>query len=322
MNLLNLFDGIGGFALAAEWMGWHNVASCEIDPFCRRVLDYHFKYEYIYEDIKQADFTGLRGRIDLVTGGFPCQPFSLAGKQQGTDDNRYLFPEMFRVIREVQPRWIVAENVRGLVTQQGGLVFEQVCSDLESAGYEVQPFILPACAVNAPHRRDRVWIVAHRADTGIKGVQGGKAEVLPAIDASYTDRNRQRYGENKQEYQQECQGTSDFGVNGHKRIASDTRRNGRLEGELHTGKPKGTQENQGRSLAIKPIGADSTQGWWREFPTESPVCSGNDGLSGRLDGITFPKWREETIKSFGNAVVPQAVLQIFMAIAEYERSIQ
>lgn len=320
MNLLNLFDGIGGFALAAEWMGWHNVASCEIDPFCRRILDYHFKYEYIYEDIKQADFTGLRGRIDLVTGGFPCQPFSLAGKQQGTDDNRYLFPEMFRAIREVQPRWIVAENVRGLVTQQGGLVFEQVCSDLESAGYEVQPFILPACAVNAPHRRDRVWIVAHRADTGIKGVQGGEAEILPSVAVADPKRLGGEEIRDKIQFQQ-SDGKRADGI-GDERASSDTGSNGRIEGELHNGKPKGTQENQGRSLAIKPVGADSTQGWWRKFPTESPVCSGDDGLSGRLDGITFPKWREESIKSFGNAVVPQEVLQIFMVIAEYERSIQ
>ena len=319
MNLLNLFDGIGGFALAAEWMGWNNVASCEIDPFCRRILDYHFKYEYIYEDIKQADFTGLRGRIDLVTGGFPCQPFSLAGKQQGTDDNRYLFPEMLRAIREVQPRWIVAENVRGLVAQQGGLVFEQVCSDLEFAGYEVQPFILPACAVNAPHRRDRVWIVAHRSDTGIKGVQGGETEILPSVDVADTECSG---GEQIRNHVQskEPDGKGSDGI-GDERTSSDPERNGRIEGEFLDGKFKRSQENQGRPLAIKPIGTDSAQGWWREFPTESPVCSGDDGLSVRLDGITFPKWREESIKSFGNAVVPQEVLQIFMAIAEYERSI-
>lgn len=99
--------------------------------------------------------------IDLLTGGFPCQPFSQAGRRKGTDDNRYLWPEMFRVIREFQPTWIIAENVRGLLTWNEGLVFEQVCTDLESENYEVQPFIIPACSVNAPHRRDRVWFVAH-----------------------------------------------------------------------------------------------------------------------------------------------------------------
>lgn len=318
MNLLNLFDGIGGFALAAEWMGWNNVASCEIDPFCRRILDYHFKYDYIYEDIKQADFTGLRGRIDLVTGGFPCQPFSLAGKQQGTDDNRYLFPEMLRSIREVQPRWIVAENVRGLITQQGGLVFEQVCSDLESAGYEVQPFILPACAVNAPHRRDRVWIVAHRADTGIKGVQGGEAEILPSIAVTDTEcLGGKKICKKVQSGQPD--GNRVDGV-GDERTSPDTERNGRIESEFFNGKFESTQENQGRPFEIKPIGTDSAQGWWREFPTESPVCGRNDGLSTRLDGISFPAWREQSIKGFGNAVVPQEVLQIFIAIDKYERN--
>lgn len=316
MNLLNLFDGIGGFALAAEWMGWNNVASCEIDPFCRRVLDYHFNYAYIYEDIKQADFNPLRGRIDIITGGFPCQPFSLAGKQRGTEDDRYLFPEMLRAIREVQPRWVVAENVRGLITQQGGLAFEQVCSSMEALGYEVQPFLIPACAVNAPHRRDRVWIVAHRADTGIKGVQGLEKEILPAIDVADTERFGG--GEIRDQIQsKQSDGKRDDGI-GDERSFTDTERNGRIEGELHNGKPKCAQENQRRPGKIEPIGADSAQGWWWEFPTESPVCSGDDGLSDRLDGITFPKWREQSIKSFGNAVVPQVPYQIFRIIDYYE----
>lgn len=119
MRLLNLFDGIGGFALAAEWMGWENVGSVEIDPFCRQVLDYWFDYEYTWKDIKAADFVRLHRRIDIITGGFPCQPFSNAGKQRGKDDDRYLWPEMLRAIREVQPRWVVGENVRGLLTNAG-----------------------------------------------------------------------------------------------------------------------------------------------------------------------------------------------------------
>lgn len=177
MRLLNLFDGIGGFALAAEWMGWENVGSVEIDPFCRKVLDYWFDYKYRYGDIKTADFVRLRGRIDIITGGFPCQPFSNAGKQRGKDDDRYLWPEMLRAIREVQPRWVVGENVRGLLTNAGGMVFEQVCADMEALGYEVQPFLVPACAVDAPHRRDRVWIVARlAADTPRNGDSGTSSE--------------------------------------------------------------------------------------------------------------------------------------------------
>jgi DNA (cytosine-5)-methyltransferase 1 len=167
----SLFSGIGGFDLAAQWCGWTNVFQCEIDPFCRRVLKYHWPNTELYENVKTTNFTKYRGKIDIISGGFPCQPFSTAGKRKGTEDDRHLWPEMLRVIREVQPAWVVAENVSGLLTQQRGLVFERVCADLEGEGYEVQPFIVPACAVNAPHRRDRVWIVANRANAGIESVQ-------------------------------------------------------------------------------------------------------------------------------------------------------
>lgn len=164
MTHASLFSGIGGFDLAAEWMGWQNVFNCEIDPFCRKVLAYHFPEAKQYQDVKTTDFTIHRGHIDVLTGGFSCQPFSLAGKRKGSDDNRYLWPEMLRAIREIQPRWVVGENVFGIVNWSDGMVFEQVQSDLENEGYEVQPYIIPACAVDAPHRRDRVWFVAHRRD--------------------------------------------------------------------------------------------------------------------------------------------------------------
>lgn len=157
----SLFSGIGGFDLAAEWAGWENAFNCEIDPFCRQVLKYHFPNSVQYDDIKTTDFTVWRGKIDVLTGGFPCQPFSTAGKRKGTADNRYLWPEMLRVIREIRPRWVVGENVLGIVSWDGGLVFEQVHADLEAAGYEVQAFVLPACSVGAPHLRYRTWFVAH-----------------------------------------------------------------------------------------------------------------------------------------------------------------
>lgn len=115
-----------------------------------------------------SDAEGTRSGVDLLTGGFPCQPFSQAGRRKGTDDNRYLWPEMLRVIRAFQPTWVIAENVRGLLTIQQGVVFEQVCLDLEASGYEVQPLIIPAVAVNAPHRRDRVWFIAHKRSTGLE----------------------------------------------------------------------------------------------------------------------------------------------------------
>jgi DNA (cytosine-5)-methyltransferase 1 len=161
MRCGHLFNGISGFGLAAHWMGWENKMHCEIDPFCNRVMNYHFPNSYQHEDIRTADFRIWRGRIDLLTGGFPCQPYSTAGKRKGTADDRHLWPEMLRAIREIQPRYVVGENVRGLTNWNGGLVFDEVQADLEAEGYEVIPFLLPACGVNAPHRRDRIWFVAY-----------------------------------------------------------------------------------------------------------------------------------------------------------------
>lgn len=160
MNHASLFSGIGGFDLAAEWMGWNNVFSCENDPFCQKVLQYHFPNTTHYGDIKQFDGTKYRGEIDIITGGFPCQPFSAAGKRRGAADDRFLWPEMLRVIREIQPTWIIAENVRGITNQDGGMVFERVCAEMEENGFEVQSFCIPACAVGAPHRRERMWFIA------------------------------------------------------------------------------------------------------------------------------------------------------------------
>ena len=156
----SLFSGIGGFDLAAEWMGWENVFHCEWMEFPRKVLDYHFPDADSHIDICKTDFTKYANTIDIISGGFPCQPFSLAGKRKGTDDERYLWGEMLRAIQEIKPRFVIAENVFGITNIDGGLVFQQVCLDLENEGYEVQPFIIPACAKNAPHRRDRCWFIA------------------------------------------------------------------------------------------------------------------------------------------------------------------
>jgi DNA (cytosine-5)-methyltransferase 1 len=141
-------------------MGWENVFHCEWMEFPRKVLDYHFPNADSHIDICKTDFTKYANTIDILTGGFPCQPFSLAGKRKGTDDERYLWGEMLRAIQEIKPRFVIAENVFGITNIDGGLVFQQVCLDLENEGYEVQPFIIPACAKNAPHRRDRCWFIA------------------------------------------------------------------------------------------------------------------------------------------------------------------
>ena len=188
MRHASLFSGIGGPEVAAAMLGWENVFHCEINEFGRKVLEYWFPESDSYEDITKTDFTKYRGTIDILTGGFPCQPFSYAGRRGGQSDERYLWPEMLRVINEVRPTWVIGENVAGIGTMvescevtdmgseatlfeaSGGIhrytaefafTIERICSDLESKGYSVQPMLIPACAVGAPHRRDRVFFIAH-----------------------------------------------------------------------------------------------------------------------------------------------------------------
>jgi len=288
----SLFSGIGGFDLAAEWMGWENVFHCEWNEFGQRVLKHHFPKALSYADITETDFNVHRGRIDIITGGFPCQPYSSAGLRRGKEDDRHLWPEMLRAIREIQPRWVLGENVLGLVNWSGGLVFHEVQADLEAEGYEVQPFILPAASVNAPHRRDRVWFVAYRN--------------APNSEQQRLERQR---GERKR-----CaKHREDEGVLlGSKdkldeRNAPDT--DGSRSGQDH-GQRKSELGDKGDTLPN-----------WDNFPTEPPICSGDDGLSNRLDNITFPKWRNESIKAYGNAIVPQVAHQIFKAIEAYEESL-
>jgi DNA (cytosine-5)-methyltransferase 1 len=246
----SLFSGIGGFDLAAEWMGWENVFHCEWMEFPRKVLDYHFPNADSHIDICKTDFRKYANTIDVLTGGFPCQPFSLAGKRKGTDDERYLWGEMLRAIQEIKPTFVIAENVFGITNIDGGLVFQQVCLDLENEEYEVQPFIIPACAKNAPHRRDRCWFIATNTNSS-----NNKTRAFGQI---LGQQNREK-------------------TNGHSNVE---------------------RSNQ-----------------WQNFPTQSPVCGGNDGISTELDGITFSKWRQESIKGYGNAIVPQIALQLFQILA-------
>jgi len=173
----SLFSGIGGFDLASQWMGWDNVFHCEWNEFGKKILNHYWPKSISYDDITKTDFTIHRGQIDILTGGFPCQPYSTAGKRLGKEDDRHLWPEMLRAIREIKPKFIVGENVSGLLSWNGGLVFNEVQTDLEAEGYEVQPVLLPACSVNAPHRRERIWFVAY-ANERTKGSSraSGKAE--------------------------------------------------------------------------------------------------------------------------------------------------
>ena len=408
MNHASLFSGIGGAEVAASWMGWHNAFHCEIQEFPRKVLEYWFPNSESYEDITKTNFAKWHGKVDVLTGGFPCQPFSLAGRRKGADDNRYLWPHMLRAIREIQPTWVVGENVAGIKTmvescqvaklgrsddifeenhiyrEESKFTLDKICQDLEEAGYSVQPLVIPACAVGAPHRRDRVWIVAHRADARAETMQQGRQDGVHAARSSadsqcnglstqgngnqregknrplprtgrhgsgttpsYAHGTRQRRRKNKQEPFTECSRTPNLGTRRSKRLASHSYSNGSHEvHQDHQSQfPDGARTNslggQRSSLHSKcnrwsqkyndngffeetqqgecqPRGADSPQGWWRNFPTQPPVCRGNDGLPFDVDNLTisFSKWRQESIKAYGNAWVPQVAYEIFRAIEE------
>ena len=280
----SLFSGIGGFDLAAEWMGWENVFHCEWMEFPRKVLDYHFPNADSHIDICKTDFRKYEGTIDVISGGFPCQPFSLAGKRKGTNDERYLWGEMLRAIQEIKPTFVIAENVFGITNIDGGLVFQQVCLDLEGEGYEVQPFIIPACAKNAPHRRDRCWFIAYANDKR----ECSRLGEIQEKNEKISERNNDTKSRNSIAFND----------------ASDTN--------------IGEREQSTFSCGMGRIGKSFQASPWSVFPTEQPFCSGNDGLSERLDGITFSKWRQSTMKAFGNAIVPQIALQLFQILQEIQ----
>ena len=169
-KVLDLFSGLGGFSLGLERTGhFETVAFCDNDKFSKAILDKHWKGIKVYDDVREITKEKFKEDgiefPDIITGGFPCQPFSVAGKQKGTSDDRHLWPEMFRIIKAFQPRFIIGENVRGIVNIQDGVVFETVCTNLEDEGYEVQPFNIPAAAVGAPHRRERIWFIAVREES-------------------------------------------------------------------------------------------------------------------------------------------------------------
>ena len=372
MKHIGLFEGIGGFSLAARWMGWETIAWCEWNPFCQQVLKHHFPKANAHEDITKTDFTIYRGQCDILTGGFPCQPYSQAGKRLGKEDDRHLWPEMLRAIREIQPSWVVGENVRGLTNWNGGMVFDEVQADLEAEGYEVLPFLLPACAVNAPHRRDRIWFVAYANSSASTKGNNGRGEYkfndrvsLRTINCTSskittnTDSNGQHGSDSQHEINTGKAG--EYALNDIERVvitntdsaptkpAISTGRNV-LTGALQQVAPDTENIRQKPSGAARTGRAGFTNGGsnglvtnpdserftgkeyrtkepglysehckgngWHNFPTESPVRGRNDGISAGLAGIAFSKHRNESIKAYGNAIVPQVALQIFKAIQQ------
>ena len=304
----SLFSGIGGFDLAAEWMGWHNEFHCEWMPFPRKVLHHYWPNSKSYEDITKTDFSIHRGSIDILTGGFPCQPYSSAGKRLGKEDERHLWPHMLRAISEIKPTYVVGENVRGLTNWNGGMVFEEVCVDLESKGYEVQPVLLPACAVGAPHRRDRIWFVAYSKSAGTGKNFGRLWSESERCNTRKEDATSATNSESQRSWEQPSENSRwedrRFNNNDEIRNASNSQCNG------------GGKDNRVRKSRFND--ENSQRNNWQNFPSQSPICGGDDGLSTELDGITFSKWRNESIKGYGNAIVPQVAYQIFKVIAEMD----
>lgn len=335
----SLFSGIGGFDLAAEWMGWENVFHCEWNEFGKNLLHYYWPNADSLNDITKTDFTKYANKIDILTGGFPCQPYSSAGKRLGKEDERHLWPEMLRAIREIGPKYVVGENVFGLLSWNGGVVFDEVHAQLELEGYEVQAVVIPAAAVNAPHGRDRVWFVAHNHNNGSHGTKDGQ---------SVGQRNeRNKKGENQACESTRCakedatfithtNGNGLHQCNGNNEINSSQRgehafndvksfyyTKSTIKHPLRFGQKRGSYKAiKKTTIGDEPCKSDarrfkSTD--WKNFPTQSPICGGDDGISYQLDRIAFSKWRAESIKAYGNAIVPQVAYEIFKAIIDTEK---
>jgi DNA (cytosine-5)-methyltransferase 1 len=517
----SLFSGIGGFDLAAEWMGWENVFHCEWNEFGQKILKHYWPNAKSYGDIKtlsiesiwerfvhdvkkryalQIDHTaslatpnkcrsgetitenvryeilesGIEERklkslpitegyvfavenlkwnfsqsttktimgmqkgesinlrhgnlllnvdslmttkssvttaimqniitefvriiknhdVDIITGGVPCQPASTAGKRKGKADDRWLWPEAFRIIKQFQPTWFVFENVRGLISLERGMVFDTLLSEMEALGYEVTPFLLPACAINAPHRRDRIWFIAHTSSSGFTGRnefkegqqydgrRQARSEPSPFVSTRITPHpGLQRSTEPEQQsmgIEQPCEGgattdTESLRINRtpeHENNSGQSGERGRCDindisevsgGGFTTNSPNIGQEQSGSTrngragfedgdsdanVTNTNSGQRSERGLheerpgeakrhvstrnalnykrdtWQDFPTQPPVCGRDDGLSSRLAGITFSKHRNESIKGYGNAVVPPLVYEIFKAIQQFETTIK
>jgi len=272
---LDLFSGIGGFALAAKWNGYRTIGFCDNEPYAQAVLKKHWPEVPCHKDIREVRGELYAG-VTLLTGGFPCQPFSVAGKQRGKDDNRYLWPEMLRVIQEAKPTWIIGENVAGIVN----LALDQVCADLEGQGYEVEPIIIPACAVDAPHRRDRVWIMAN--STG--GKRGGLQDKSRTQGAQGGDQlPRDTSGLSGKLCAEDVADSQSFGIQG--------QRPSRIE------KP----QTHGFSSIPMRQGERSEQAQWLPEPNVDRVVDGLPNRVGRIRGL-------------GNAIVPQVAAGIIRCI--------
>lgn len=329
LKVIDLFSGIGGFALGLESTGYFKtIQFVENEKWCQKILTKNFPGVPIHDDVKTFQGYGA----DVVVGGFPCQPFSVAGKQKATKDNRHLWPDMFRVIKETKPTWVIGENVRNIVSISDGMVLEQVYLDLESEGYEVQSFIIPASAVNAPHQRYRTWIVAHTDH----GNHNEKKEIRTrwntinssSADVADTDSRLRRGGRTIRpsgENGQRGFHTTQEEQTPHDLRSKTIRRNtvrGETENVAHSDSWQSRSRNESEPRKKKQFELSSnstsergvlahtdqrfnTESQWNSEPNVGRVVN---GLPNRVDRL----------RGLGNAIVPQIAYQIGKAIMEAE----
>ena len=277
MKVLDLFSGIGGFSLGLEWAGMSTVAMCEKDPYCRKILAKHWPHLTIHEDIRNLDGKQYADSIDVVCGGFPCQPYSVAGKQRGSDDDRHLWPEMLRVIQESRPRWVIGENVLGFIN----MALDDVQADLEREHYTVRKFVLPAVAVDARHRRDRVFVIAYANSPSIWDISERQAQRRDHLQAG-----RQTF-------------TPHHGASQSLAYSNDTRIQGSEKPRSHEeiGKESNDQHVERCGRSSVRLSNTERQTCWLPEPNVGRVAH---GVPNRVDRI----------KGLGNAVVPQLIQAI------------
>jgi len=299
-------------------MGWETVAFVEKEPYCQKVLSKNFPGVPIVDDIR--DYKPKKHAADIICGGFPCQPFSSAGKRKGKKDDRFLWPEMLRVIREVQPTWVVGENVAGILSMDGGVVFEEICTSLEDEGYAVQSFVIPAISQGAPHRRDRVWIVGYSEHNGryAAAQQGssGKAEGAGGMREPERSDTAHGYvrefaanaGHAKSQGRQQTQAGNDRGSETGEQKKCEPARSV-CDAANTTGQQTQPTEQGG---FYTEFSFSNTRGWeqhWYEVATR--LCRVDDGLPSWVD-----RHRTARLKALGNAIVPQVAYQIFQQIQQ------
>jgi DNA (cytosine-5)-methyltransferase 1 len=276
-NVLDLFSGIGGFSLGLESTGFFKtICFVEKDKFCQKVLQKNFPNIPIEDEVRNVK--GEKYAAEVVTGGFPCQPFSVAGKRKGTDDDRYLWDETIRIVSEQKCKWFIGENVEGIINIQDGMVFRQIHDDLESEGFEVQSLIIPASGVGAWHQRKRVWIIANSNNDGSYRQKRNETK-----SSSYQSKEWLFVGNNKQD-------------------VWNTESTRRESSSMGPGK-----REFGRASSW---GKQCESNWWK---AQSKLCGVPNGVSFELD-----KDRKDRIKSLGNSIVPQIAREIGLAIMEAE----